>query len=348
MSEGKTVQEKTERAGKNILDIKDKELLNRLQASFPLVERPFHQLAQGMGIGEKEVMQRVRHLKEQGIIREIGAIFDAQRLCYQSTLVAVCLPPSQLDKAAEIINRHPGVSHNYARRNEYNLWFTLTIPRSDDLNETVERLTSPTGAQSILLLPALRVFKIEVHFDLRASSRRVFSPVQRGGVEEQTSGKESLSVLEKRAVYWLQQDLLVVRQPFQEMTDSLQLSVEEFLALVRGFQRRGIMRRYGALLRHRKAGFLANAMGCWDVPVASVEGVGNMMASFPEVSHCYQRVTYPEWRYNLYTMIHGHHQEECEVVAREISQETGVKDYILLYSTKEYKKETVKFFPEYC
>ncbi|MFQ5826664.1 MAG: Lrp/AsnC family transcriptional regulator, partial [Dehalococcoidia bacterium] len=148
------------------LDTIDKRLLEATQKGFPLAPEPFFELGKQLEIGQEEALQRVVALKEKSIIREISAIFDGRYLGYQSTLVALRLPPHQLDGAAGIIGQHPGVSHNYAREHAFNLWFTLALPPGANLEEETQTLAARAGAEAVLSLPAIKVFKIGVYFRL--------------------------------------------------------------------------------------------------------------------------------------------------------------------------------------
>jgi DNA-binding Lrp family transcriptional regulator len=329
---------------KSVLEPEDKQLLNLLQAQFPLEEQPFGKLGEALGMAETEVIHRVRRLKEEGIIREISTLFDSRKLGYHSSLIAMSFPAHRIDEAAAIISRHPGVSHNYSRQHHYNLWFTLTIPREQNLEEAVEQLAKETAPDRVLFLPALRVFKLRTHFNLLASPGSARSPSLDSAHPSSSREAEPLTRREISVVRELQQDLPVESHPFRTIAARLQIESVELLEIMKDFLRRGVMRRYGAILRHRRAGFVANALGCWAVPLSEVEKAGRKMASFAAVSHCYQRPTYPEWHYSLFTMIHAHSQQECEEIAQSISAETGIPDYILLYSEKEYKKERVKYF----
>ncbi len=116
-----------------------------------------------------------------------------------------------------------------------------------------------------------------------------------------------------------------------------------FLAQCQSLKQRGIMRRFGAAVNHRKAGFKANAMTCWVAPPEKVDAAGRKLASLKEVSHCYERKTNPLWRYNLFAMIHGHTEKACQEIASKVSEETGLTDYAMLFSTREFKKTRTKY-----
>ncbi len=152
--------------------------------------------------------------------------------------------------------------------------------------------------------------------------------------------------LEKKIIRELQGDLPLTKRPYKELADKLGIGEAELVAKVKEFTEQGIIRRFGAALRHREVGFTANAMVIWDVPDEQALDVGKIMATFNEVSHCYQRPRYPGWPYNMFTMVHGQSKQECEATAARISEKVGIKGYGLLYSTAELKKDSMKYFME--
>ncbi|MBI4303334.1 MAG: Lrp/AsnC family transcriptional regulator [Chloroflexi bacterium] len=324
------------------LDTVDRKLLNLLQSSFPLEKKPYAAVAEKLGMGHAEVMGKVRCLKEAGIIRNIGGIFESSRLGYRSTLVAMHIPESRLNESASRISEHQGVSHNYARDHYYNLWFTLTVPPGANVTDEVAALDKLAGSENTLNLPAIRVFKIRVFFDMLDGGKNASSPAADGTRE--FSRTVTLSEADREVVKVLQQDLPIRESPFDDLAAGLGLTAEDLLAKARALQSQGVMRRYSVSLRHRKAGFSANAMSCWIVPQDRIEETGQRMAGYKEVSHCYQRPTSQRWPYGIFTMIHGPDKGACQEVAARISRDTGIADYIMLYSTTEYKKERVQYF----
>jgi len=324
------------------LDIKDKELLNLVQADIPLVERPFLALGEKLDIPEAEVIRRVQRLKSENMVRMIGGVFNAASLKYNSTLVAMHVPPDRLEEVAAAVSRDSGVSHNYAREHHYNLWFTLTLPETEDLDRAVEALAGGAGISDYLNLPAEKLFKIEVFFDMLGKQA---GPGRNRPTASAGSGP--LSEQDRQVIKGLQRDLPLVEMPFTQLAGSLGLQPADFLNAANSLLDRGVMRRYGASLKHREAGFSANAMSCWKVPPEQAERVGAIMASFKAVSHCYQRRTYGDrWPYSLFGMIHSQTREGCAEVAREIAKKTGIADYMLLYSTREFKKQRVRYFSD--
>lgn len=324
------------------MDALDKQLCNLLQQGVPLVENPWEVYGAELGLSSEEVMARIRRMKAD-VIRQISAIFDSRSLGYKSTLVAMKFAPEELDRGAAIINKHPGVSHNYRRNHVFNLWFTLTIHNAQDLAEEVEKLGAAAGAQQTILLPTIKLYKIGVKLDVTGEkdvTRQEEGPIIRGVKSAQT-----LTPCEVEAVRVLQRDLPIEEQPFRVWEQKFGIAQEELFDHAQSFMERGIMRRFSAVLRHRNAGFSANAMGVWIVPEERLNEVGEIIAGFAACSHCYQRPTYPpDWPYNLFSMVHGKTTDDCRAVLDSMAEKTGLEGYAMLYSTKEYKKVRVKYF----
>lgn len=326
------------------------QLLGLLQESVPFVTRPFRELGEACGMEEGEVIEQLRQLKAAKVIRQISAIFDTRSLGYASSLVAARVPAGQLDSAVKVINSHPGVSHNYLRNHEFNLWYTIAVPPTSrlGLQATVDKLHELSGAQTTRLLPTLKLFKIGVRFDVEGRS----DPNARSKPKytEKSRGKaEPLSPTEIEFVRLMQRDIDLVPEPFVAVADQLGIAFEEAAAMHADFLARGRMRRFAAVLHHRKAGFGANAMGIWAGPQddpEALQAIGEKMASFSAVSHAYQRPTYPDWPYNLFTMVHGKSEAECEQTLDEIARETGITQRDALYSTEEFKKVRVRYFTD--
>jgi DNA-binding Lrp family transcriptional regulator len=333
----------------------DRELLNLVQSNFPLAAEPYQAIGQQLGISGEEVLKRLGGLKKLNIIRQISAIFDTRRLGYKTTLVAFRYPPHLLDKGARRINQHPGVSHNYARNGHFNLWFTLAVPPYEELLPTVERMAQDTGAEAYRVMPTVRFFKIGVNFDMvknQGAAYDYYSPdgyTAKGGfkgIRPDWNKGEELTPFEVSVIRELQEDLPMESRPFDAMAGRLGITVQELFDQAARLQERGLMRRFSAVLHHRKAGFSSNAMAVWKVPEERSVEVGLTMAESPWVTHCYQRPTFPDWPYTHFTMVHALTKEECERVIGEIAAKTGISEYQVLYSTREYKKTRVRYFVE--
>lgn len=327
------------------MDAINQELLNLVQKEFPLEEEPFQVLAEKLDINEDEVIKRLQAFKGE-VIRQTSAIFDTKSLGYESSLVAVKVDPDKIDKAAEIINQHPGVSHNYQRNHDFNLWFTIAVaPNSRlGLEKTVSILGEMAGVQSIRLLPTLKLFKIGVQLDISGKTTKSKEETTSFSEKKQKKNLQPLTNKEIEMIRVLQKDIEFTERPFNSLAEEAGVTIEELLEQAKIFKERGQMRRFAAVLYHRKAGFKANGMGVWHVPREIEEETGYQMAAFKAVSHCYLRPTYPDWPYNIFTMVHGTSKDEVEEILQMIENETGITDRFVLYSTKEYKKTRVKYF----
>lgn len=326
------------------LDKTDKELLNEIQWSFPLAQRPFLEISKRHKLSEQEVIHRIARLKDMGLIRQINAIFDTRRLGYKSALIAFSVEADKLDEVAAEINRHPGVSHNYERNHEYNMWFTLAVPPNVNMRAVLDRMAVLDGVLKYRLLPTLKLYKIGVRLDMVNSDAEKPEPTER--VKELNLGKISLTDQDKDFIRELQKDLEIIPEPFSKHAENLGVTTTELFSKAIEYEKKGVMRRFAAILRHRDAGFSANGMVVWNVPEEKVDEAGYKIASFPQVSHCYQRPIYTDWPFSLFSMIHARTIEAAETIAAEISNTIGIKDYRILFSSREFKKERVKYFEE--
>jgi DNA-binding Lrp family transcriptional regulator len=317
----------------------DRQLLNAVQKEVPLVSRPFVQIASEIGTSEQDVINRLAHWRdEERVIRQISAIFDTRKLGYTSTLVAMQVPEENLEEAARIVNAHPGVSHNYERAHEFNLWFTCAVPPGMNLEEHIDRLHELTGATSTRILPNLKMFKIEVRLDMETGVSNSDGP------PPPKAEIPPLTEADINAIRALQVDMPLVSQPFAAEAETVGMTEDELLGFAHKFVADGRMRRCAAILAHRRAGFLANGMGVWKMPEERAQELGYRIASFPQVTHCYQRPVYEDWPYRVFSMVHAHTEEKVRDVIRDISKETGLDEYDILFSTREFKKTRVPYF----
>ena len=329
--------------GRVTLDDADQQLLNLIQTEFPLVTRPFAALGERIGESEGQVMERYARLKADRIIRQVSAIFDTRKLGYRSSLVATAVDESRVDAAADLISAHPGVSHNYRRDHEFNIWWTIAVPPDERLETHVAALHRLAGATSTRILPTLKLYKIGVDLDVsdqRAMGAQTIIPAY----TETARTAADLTPEEVAYVLELQEDLQVEATPFASMAQRLGASEGALVKAAHGLIGEGLMRRYAAVLNHRRAGFGANAMSVWSVPETATDDYGYQLAGYAAVSHCYRRPTYPDWPYALFGMIHATSKERVEEAVADIQATTGLSDYRLLYSTKEYKKIRVRYF----
>lgn len=325
------------------LDDTDRELLNLLQGSFPLDPEPYARIAELAGMSAVEAMERTQRLKDERIIRELGPIFDTRSLGYNSMLVAAKIEHASRRQAAAVINEHPGVSHNYLRNHDFNLWFTIAVsPRTKlGLERTLEILKANAGLHKYRPLPTLTLFKINMNLEMKAGPQALSKKVE---AKPRKPRRKELSDDDIATIRSLQGDLPVIARPYDPIARELGWSVERLMEQCADMMKRDILRRVAAILYHRRAGYAANGMGVWAVPNDRIAELGPVMASFRGVSHCYQRPTYTDWPYSIFTMAHGRSKQECEGVIRSIAEETGISDYSVLYSISEYKKVRLTYF----
>ena len=327
------------------MDNLDKEILNEIQWTFPLIPRPYSEMARKFGLTDEAVMQRLSALKKVGIIRQISAIFDTRKLGYKSALVAMAIEPEKLDHVASQVNKHPGVSHNYERNHEYNLWFTLAVPPGSDLKTEIDKFSKLPGILKTRLLPTIKLFKIGVKLEMVEEKKSDVKPS-----EEKKKIIETKFVAteeEKDYIRELQKDLEIVERPFLKSAQKLGITEEQLLDKVKHYEEIGVMRRFAAILRHREVGFTANGMIVWKVPDEKIEEVGAKLGAFPQVSHCYQRPVYPDWPYSVFSMVHCKSIAEAEDMAKQIQKQVEVDDYKILFSSREFKKTRVEYFVEH-
>jgi siroheme decarboxylase len=330
------------------LDEADKRLMNLLHSSFPLDPEPFALVASEAELELDDVLARTRRLLDERIIREITPIFDTRALGYDSMLVAAKVDAENPQRAAAAVNAHPGVSHNYLRTHEFNLWFTIAVPPDSELGMagTLEALMAETGAESMRQLPTLTLFKINMNLEMEKGTEALAAAVEAAPPRELE--RQPYDERDIAAIRALQGPMSPVERPYDAAAAELGLSTEDFLEQLRGMVDRHLLRRVAAILYHRRAGFSANGMGVWKVPEEEIPETGRRMAAFRGISHCYQRPTYEDWPYSVFTMAHGRSKEECDAILDSIADECGMgpDDRATLYSSTEYKKIRLRYFTD--
>jgi DNA-binding Lrp family transcriptional regulator len=311
------------------IDQRDRELLGALQGDIPLSSTPYALIGQSIDMSEKEVIKRTERLKREGIVREIAAHFDMRALGYRSCLVAAHVPEDRIDEAAAVINGHPGVTQNYRRNHDLNLWFTIAIGPSSKIGmeKTIDILGGEAECERVRPLPTLKQFK--------------------GPDASETHGDDDYTPLtpnEIECVRLLQHDLPLQPRPFDALSRTGGVDADEIINTARSLLKRGQLRRFTGSIAARKGGFSASAMGVWVVPAGHADDYAVKMSQNRAVSHCYLRPVYDDWPYNLYTIVHGRSVDECESIINDLAIDSGVEERRALYPTKEYKKARISFF----
>ncbi|MBN2449411.1 MAG: Lrp/AsnC family transcriptional regulator [Lentisphaeria bacterium] len=337
----------------------DRRILERIQSDFPLTRAPYDHIAADLGATTEQIHDRVLALRRSGVIRRIGGSFAAAPLGYRSTLVGCRVDPGRLDAAAAVAGAFPEVTHNYEREGDCNLWFTVIAPDTARIAHILGSVRGTPGVQEVYDLPARRVFKVRVHFrfdentaaddasadtDLPTPADPTRDPPWQP--DPQPSRSLALDAFDRRLIRAACGDIGTSRDPFQALADSLASEAGELLLRLHDYLETGVMRRFGAVVRHRTAGILGNAMSVWKVPDPDVERVGRALARRPEISHCYERARVPGWPFNLFAMIHGSSRELCADAGARVAREIGRTDHRLLFSGREFKKTSMIYFPE--
>jgi DNA-binding Lrp family transcriptional regulator len=328
------------------LDDLDNRLLNLMQGRFPIAPRPFKSVAQEAGIDEQQVIDRVNRLQNERIIRQVTPIFDTRALGYSSMLVAAKVDAENPWRAANIINQHPGVSHNYLRNHEFNIWFTIaTEPGSKlGLDGTLQALAEEAGAESVRQLPTLQLFKIRMDLEMEGGTDALAKAVEVAPPAE--TERQPYDEFDVDVIRATQGDMPIVSEPYAPAAQQLGIPQQQLLEHLERMQERRLLRRVAAILFHRRAGFSANGMGVWEVPDERIMEIGPRMAAFRGISHCYQRPTYEDWPYSVFTMAHGRSKEECDAILDSIASDTGITERATLYSSTEFKKIRLLYFTD--
>ena len=324
------------------LSEKEKQLLKLLQEGINLEKRPFKTLGEKLDLSEGEVLSLIKKLKEEKIIRQISPIYDTKSLGYDTALVAFKVK-NDIESVAEIINSHPGVSHNYERNNSFNLWFTIAVPPDSrlGLERTVSLLAKITNTNDFVILKTVKLYKIGVKLDFDNLKEKEV-------IRKNENGRNNIVLTEKdkEIIKLTQNDIPIVEEPFKIYADKLGMEQEDLIKKLISYKEKGIMRRFSAILYHRKAGFKANGMTVWKVPEDKSDEIGYKLASYRSITHCYKRTTNEKWQYNIFSMIHSKSKDELDQFVKELSQEIGINDYMILYSTREFKKKRIKYFSD--
>ncbi len=364
----------------------DKKLLTRLQQGLPIQEEPFKVIGRELGLSSSEILEKIEKFKREKLIRKFGAIYDGEKIGYRRALVAFKVAPQDIESVAELINSHPAVSHNYLRKGEFNVWFTLALPPDSKLGieKTVQIFTSKAPVLDSAILYSKKTYKIGVKLDLtgsitdRMESAPADSPAAETAKKSDTSGASpqpsSMEKLEKsdnseaspqsetaaanspppprftplqvEIIRRTQEPLPLVERPFDSWAQELGISPAELVCQLQKFRDSGVLRRIAAVLYHRRAGFKANGLAAWNVPDQRADSVGYFLAGYKSISHCYLRERAPNWPYNLYTMIHAQAEEELVSFVEKLRAELQLPPPALLFSVKELKKRSTPYFSE--
>jgi DNA-binding Lrp family transcriptional regulator len=306
-------------------------LVNAWQRGFPLTTRPFADIAAKSGRSEEDVLQEFRQSQASGVIDRVGPVFRPNTVG-ASLLAALAVPPGRLDEVAAIVSGHPGVNHNYEREHRYNLWFVVTGAVEAEVQWTLACIEHATGL-GVLRLPLIEEYHIDLGFDLATG----IAPREIRAV-----ARRPLSAIEKDLVARIAKGLPLVPRPYA----ALGLDEETVIATLERWIEAGIVRRIGAVVRHRRLGFDANAMVVWDAPDDEVAAAGARLAAEPAVTLCYRRArALPDWPYNLYCMVHGRVRSRVLYEVKRLSVSLGLERYprAILFSRRCFAQRAARY-----
>ncbi|MFC1541941.1 hypothetical protein ACFL50_05785 [Candidatus Latescibacterota bacterium] len=318
-----------------ISEQKKDELLSVIQSDFPIISRPFKEIAEKIGLSEREVINAIIYLRDESVIRTFGPVFEARKLGYVSTLIAANVDPDRItDIAAAMIDINE-ITHNYLREGYFNLWFTITALNTEIQDNILGRIKTFTGVRGILNLPAKKVFKINAVWGTPNSKKAVFD-IETPVVPFEESGK--------KLVRLLQNEFPIIEKPFAAFAGSINMKEFEIIETIKLWLANGVIRRFGARLSHKKIGYNVNILVAW--AGEDVEIWGEKFAEMEQISHCYLRKSYDEWPFELYTMIHARTEKAADntiSAMKKIARGATMKRLKTLY---ELKKTSMKYFME--
>ena len=271
-------------------------LIDGWQRGLPLTPRPFLAIAEALGLGEARVLELLRGLDAGGILSRVGATVRPNS-AGASLLAAMRVDPACLEAIAAIVSAEACVNHNYEREHAFNLWFVVTAPDRDALGATLSRLRQATR-HDILELPMERAYFLDLGFPLDGPGRKPSPVVPTGDVLIEAADRDLLAALAD--------GLEIQPRPYLALGRRCGASEDDVLARLARLVDGGVVTRLGLIVKHRPLGFTANAMAVWDIADDEVDRVGERFARVPFVTLCYRRPRrLPDWRYNLFTMVHG-------------------------------------------
>ncbi|QYY24117.1 Lrp/AsnC family transcriptional regulator [Diaphorobacter sp. MNS-0] len=321
-------------------------LLNHWQRGFPLCAEPFAAIGHSLGMDAEAVLSGYARLWQAGALSRIGAVF-APGAGGASLLAAMAVPPKRLDDVAATVSAHPGVNHNYEREHTTNLWFVATGHDADQVERLLQSIEHTTGLP-VQRLPMLRPYRIDTAFDLERTSAGVGDGVG-------TTGPTGRARIPLASSDWplaalAEQGLPLTERPYDVWADQLHSSTPAVLATIARWQDEGLLSRFGVVVRHHELGYTANAMAVFDVPDDHVDTHGMALAHAHGVTLAYRRARTPDWRYNLYCMVHGRDRAAVHTQLAQAVAQAGLATCpsAVLFSLRRFKQTGARRFAHHA
>ncbi len=315
-------------------------IIQRLQYGFPICEYPFAEVARELELSEMELIERLDQLLGEKVLTRFGPMYHAEAMGGALSLVAMSIPKEEFKQVSKIVNSFPEVAHNYQRNHHLNMWFVVATETQEALDDVLRRIEQETK-YPVYNMPKLEEYFVGLYLDLYPLAMNPGQFKHTANKDVQKTAQQSLSVIDRQLIVQTQEGLPLAPRPYHVLSLVLNISADEVMARLEKMLSNGIIRRIAAVPNHYKLGYRNNGMTVWDVDDAAIHELGKKVGSLPFVSHCYHRPRHlPDWRYNLFAMVHGKTKAEVEVYIERIKVLLGdaLKARDVLYSTRILKK----------
>jgi len=338
------------------LDDVDRAILNAYQGGFPVVADPYEPAAaalreRGVDVTATEMYERLTTMDDDGVLTRFGALINAEAIGGTATLVAMHAPEERFDEVADQVNAHTEVAHNYEREHPHlNMWFVVSVADEERVDEVLAEIEAETG-QETYNLPKQREFHVGAKFPVEGPLEDSDDGIDLSdlGPDVEPEDRDSLTPRERDLVVEIQGGLPTTRTPYEDVADALGEDVEWVLETIKRFDREGKVRRVGVIPNHYSLGYSENGMTVWDVPDDVVDEVGEAVAAFDFVTHCYRRPRHEGvWPYNFFAMTHGRSEAESERRVEQVRErmadhwDVTDEDWDTLFSTGILKKTGIR------
>ena len=320
-------------------------LLNDFQREFPLNPEPFARIARELHTSSAAVLEQLRELQVKGVVSRVGPVFRPNTIG-ASTLAAMAVPPAELEAVAAVVNGFSEVNHNYEREHRYNLWFVVTAGNRQAIDRTLNEIRQRSGYE-VMSLPLLRDYHIDLGFRMPLDRRQEalelpdMPPAAADPHADSPPAGSAEDLIEA-----IQDGLPLVPRPYREIADRLGCTETAVIDRLRDLLDSGIIKRLGVVVRHHELGYRANAMVVWDVPNGQVDSLGRQLGDQDCVTLCYQRPRrLPDWRYNLFCMVHGQDRGEVLACIERIARDLGIDaiPHEVLFSGRRFRQRGARY-----
>lgn len=315
-------------------------IIQRLQFGFPVCEYPYARVAHELGLSESDLIERLDQLLYSKVLTRFGPMYQAEALGGALSLMAMSVPKEDFKRVTKIVNGFAEVAHNYERNHQLNMWFVVATEVPEQLDTVLAKIEQQSGYR-VFNMPKLEEFFVGLYLELYPLSN---TPELRASVldtDVHEAARQSLSALDRQLIIHTQEGLPLAPRPYHVLSLILNISADEIMARLEKMLSMGVIRRIAAVPNHYKLGYRNNGMTVWDVSDEQVRELGKKIGNLPFVSHCYHRPRHlPEWRYNLFAMVHGKSKPEVEGYIDRIRMLLGsaLQAQDVLYSTRILKK----------